>query len=48
MAYFVDNRKETKLSAGHPSFVIQEEFKRFTGLWWQAQDTGSEFIVYLW
>jgi len=23
------------LSAGVPSFVVQEEFDRFTGYWWQ-------------
>ena len=27
------------LSAGVPSFVVQEEFDRYTGYWWQPQIT---------
>ena len=26
---------EDPLSAGVPSFVVQEEFDRYTGYWWQ-------------
>lgn len=33
--------KEDPLSAGVPSFVIQEEFDRFTGYWWQPQQFGA-------
>jgi len=29
------------LSAGVPSFVVQEEFDRFTGYWWQPSTTTS-------
>ncbi|CAD5121295.1 DgyrCDS9824 [Dimorphilus gyrociliatus] len=29
------------LSAGAPCFVIQEEFDRYTGYWWQPAQTGS-------
>ena len=27
--------KDDPLSAGVPSFVVQEEFDRYTGYWWQ-------------
>jgi len=30
----VDNVKEDPKSAGVATFVIQEEFDRFTGYWW--------------
>ena len=33
--------KEDPLSAGVPSFVIQEEFDRFTGHWWQPVQYGG-------
>jgi len=29
------------LSAGVPSFVVQEEFDRYTGYWWQPQVTDT-------
>jgi len=29
------------LSAGVPSFVVQEEFDRFTGFWWQPSTTST-------
>jgi len=29
------------LSAGVPSFVVQEEFDRFTGFWWQPSTTSN-------
>ena len=28
---------EDPKSAGVPSFVVQEEFDRYTGYWWQPQ-----------
>lgn len=34
------SRQDSQLSAGHPSFIIQEEFDRYTGYWWQS--TSSE------
>lgn len=27
--------EENPISAGAPSFVVQEEFDRYTGYWWQ-------------
>jgi len=35
------------LSAGVPSFVVQEEFDRFTGFWWQPSSStaGTVFIM---
>lgn len=33
--------KEDPISAGVPSFVIQEEFDRFTGYWWQPVQYGG-------
>ena len=29
------------LSAGVPSFVVQEEFDRFTGYWWRPSSTSN-------
>ncbi len=29
------------LSAGYPSFVTQEEFNRYTGMWWRPNKTGK-------
>ena len=35
--------KEDPLSAGVPSFVVQEEFDRYTGYWWQpSQGSGAD------
>lgn len=34
------------LSAGVPSFVVQEEFDRFTGYWWQPSSTSNEDNVF--
>ena len=31
------------LSAGIPSYVIQEEFCRFQGFWWQPVASGKHF-----
>ena len=28
------------ISAGLPSFIIQEEFDRYTGYWWQPTQSG--------
>ena len=33
--------EENYLSAGVPPFVIQEEFDRYTGYWWQPNDRAS-------
>lgn len=32
------------LSAGVPSFVVQEEFDRFTGFWWQPSSTAKGLV----
>lgn len=32
---------EDAISAGLPSYIIQEEFDRYTGYWWQPIDTAS-------
>jgi len=34
------------LSAGVPSFVVQEEFDRFTGFWWQPSSTSNGLLSY--
>jgi len=34
------------LSAGLPSYVMQEEFNRFTGFWWQPRSSSSRENVY--
>ena len=31
-------------SAGVASFVVQEEFDRYTGYWWQPNSKGSHHI----
>ena len=40
---FVDEGglRENPVSAGVPSFVIQEEFDRFVGYWWQPSITQN-------
>lgn len=40
----VDNVKEDPKSAGVATFVIQEEFDRFTGYWWSP--SAVEGICY--
>ena len=30
-----------RLTSGQPSFVVQEEFDRYTGYWWQPQPKGD-------
>ena len=32
---------EDVISSGLPSYIIQEEFDRYTGYWWQPIDTAS-------
>ena len=32
------------MNAGQPSFIIQEEFDRYTGYWWQPQTKGMNII----
>lgn len=29
------------ISSGLPSFIIQEEFDRYTGFWWQPVDSST-------
>uniref|UniRef100_G3PSD5 dipeptidyl-peptidase IV n=1 Tax=Gasterosteus aculeatus aculeatus TaxID=481459 RepID=G3PSD5_GASAC len=46
----VDNVKEDPKSAGVATFVIQEEFDRFTGYWWSpsaVEDSNGGKTVYL-
>ena len=31
------------LSAGLPSYVMQEEFSRYQGYWWQPKSDGNGF-----
>ncbi|ELT92637.1 hypothetical protein CAPTEDRAFT_5954 [Capitella teleta] len=39
--------KDDPLSAGTPSYIVQEEFDRYTGFWWQPVSTdGEESDVY--
>ena len=33
------NLADDPVSAGLPSFVVQEEFDRYTGFWWQPTFT---------
>lgn len=33
--------EDEPLSAGTPSFVVQEEFDRYTGYWWCPVTTGG-------
>ena len=32
-----------RISAGQPSFIMQEEFDRYTGYWWQPVSTTDNF-----
>lgn len=32
---------DSPLSAGVPSYVMQEEFSRYQGFWWQPQSEGN-------
>ena len=36
----IGDRAGTKLSAGQPSFIVQEEFDRYSGYWWQPNVKG--------
>ena len=40
---FLENKsfEENCFSAGVPSFVVQEEFDRYTGYWWQPRTPQS-------
>jgi len=40
------NLSSDPLSAGIPSYVIQEEFCRFQGFWWQPVMTGTMTIYF--
>ena len=37
---------EVDMTNGVPSFIIQEEFDRFTGYWWQPQKSFKIIIFY--
>ncbi|KAI0215431.1 Dipeptidyl peptidase 9 [Lamellibrachia satsuma] len=37
----LENIADDPVSAGVPSFVVQEEFDRYTGYWWQSQMTDT-------
>ncbi len=44
--YFAD-KPGGQRSAGAPSFIIQEEFDRYTGYWWQPKTKdGGSFKLY--
>jgi dipeptidyl-peptidase 9 len=32
------------LSAGIPSYVMQEEFNRYQGYWWQPKSVGKTYV----
>ena len=36
-----DSRIDDPLMAGMPSYVMQEEFNRFTGFWWRPIEEGK-------
>lgn len=33
-------------SAGMPSYVMQEEFSRYQGYWWQPISSGN--VIFIW
>ncbi len=39
------NGQDLKKSAGTPSFIIQEEFDRYSGIWWAPGDASGEFCL---
>jgi len=42
-----DSASSEPLSSGIPSYVMQEEFNRFTGLWWRPTcDDGCYSLLY--
>lgn len=41
----VDSVKEDPKSAGVATFVIQEEFDRFTGYWWSPSGVEGQHFV---
>lgn len=36
---------DNPLSAGVPSYVMQEEFSRYDGFWWQPQTEGKQIQI---
>lgn len=36
---------DNPLSAGVPSYVMQEEFSRYQGFWWQPQSNGMSLFL---
>ncbi|KAL5105663.1 Dipeptidyl peptidase 8 [Taenia crassiceps] len=44
----ITNIKDPKISAGRPSFVVQEEFDRYIGLWWRPvlDSRGTYCLMY--
>lgn len=38
------NLADDPLSAGVPSYVMQEEFNRYQGYWWQPTCTGNVVV----
>ena len=36
------HREDDALSAGFPSYVMQEEFSRFVGFWWAPTAEGED------
>lgn len=52
LTYAHDGRRtlaEDPLSAGVPSYVMQEEFSRYQGFWWQPKSDGIDnigFVLY--
>jgi len=35
------NLEQDPISAGYPSYVMQEEFNRYQGYWWQPLSPGN-------
>jgi dipeptidyl-peptidase 9 len=44
MTSYASQRERLKCdrSAGYPSFVMQEEFDRYVGFWWQPASRGND------
>lgn len=47
VATFLIDYYSTFVSAGLPSYVIQEEFDRYTGYWWQISDINDSYFQIL-
>lgn len=48
LTYAHDGRRtfaDDPLSAGTPSYVMQEEFSRYQGYWWQPKSDGKFFLI---